>query len=39
MKDINLHSVVATTSVGRRHISLHRLCNDLNLPQPVNEKP
>ena len=39
MKDINLHSVVATTSVGGCHTRLHRLCNDLNLPQPVNEKP
>ena len=36
MKDINLCSVAATTSMGG---GLRRLCNDLNLPLPLNEKP
>ena len=39
MKDINLRSVAATTSMGGGLTKLRRLCNDLNLPQPVNEKP
>ena len=37
MKDINLRSVAATTLMGLT--KLRRLCNDLNLSQPVNEKP
>ena len=38
MKDINLHSVAVTTPIGGGLTKLHQLCNDLNLPQPVNEK-
>ena len=37
MKDINLHSVAVTTPIGGGLTKLHQLCNDLNLPQPVNE--
>ena len=39
MKDINLRSAAATLSMGGGLTKLCRLCNDLNLPQPINEKP
>ena len=34
MIDINLRSVVATTSAGGGLTSLRRLCTNLNFPQP-----
>ena len=39
MPDINLRSVVATTSAGGRLTTLRRMCTDFNFPQPVNEHP
>ena len=39
MKDINLRSVAATTSMCRGLTKLCRLCSGLNLPQPINQKP
>ena len=39
MLDINLRSVVATTSAGGGLTSLRRICTDLNLPQPITEHP
>ena len=37
MIDINLRSVVATTSAGGGLTSLRRLCTNLNFPQPITE--
>ena len=39
MPDINLRSVVATTSAGGGFTTLRRMCTDFNFPQPVNEHP
>lgn len=39
MKDINLRSLAATTSMGGGLTKLRRQSKDLNLPQKLNEKP
>ena len=37
LTDINLCSVIATTSIGGGLTSLRKFCTDLNLPEPVTE--
>ena len=37
LTDINLHSVIATTSTDGGLTSLRKFCTDLNLPGPVIE--
>ena len=39
MVDINLRSVVATTSIGGGLTALHKVCKNFNFMQPVHEKP
>ena len=38
MVDINLRSVVATTSIGGGLTALRKLCTNFNFTQPVHEK-